>query len=1132
MSAINHLDGIELTMDKRALLKIKDFDSLLEFLVDDLEWPIPEGLGEYELTFVYTPEEIGLSSDQAEKMSASVKQLRPFTEGQPWAIFWLDFETKKMPVTVLRRILRHFVVKRRATNPDAPTWQMEDIMFVAGHGEEGAKGVTFAHFKNLDGKEVMREFSWNSQEQSFDNYINYLDYLKWEEEFENDPEAWKTAWRKAFTGSTREAVRNSKQLSIAMAWIARDIRDRVKEVYEIEHENGALHQLYNTFREGLIHDMSVDQFADMYAQTMTYGLFTARTMDTDGQFQMHEVTDLIPSTNPFLKQLFKECLEVGTDHNQIDLDELGIGRLVDLLDGLNRSDGTDGMTRIMEEFGRKTFGGNEDPVIHFYEEFLKEYDQLQRVDRGVYYTPDAVVDFIVRSVNEQLKTEFGLEMGLADITTWDEMVASGRAEWPKDPKTGKTNQALKDKLKKRAFVQILDPATGTGTFLIRAITEIHAEVKAKHKRDNISTPWVEYWNEYVYKDLFPRLYGFELMMASYSVAHMRIGMHLKSLGYKFKKGQRLNIYLTNTLESPDEMGSGDLFYSSIGSESAAAKLTKQDRLFSVVIGNPPYSNSSTNNGDWIRNQIRDYKKDLKEKKINLDDDYIKFIKLGQYYINKNNSGILAYISNNSFIEGLTHRRMRESILNDFNKCYILDLHGDAKKGEVSITGDRDENVFDIRTGVSIEIFTKSGYEKSELFHKGLVGNRSYKYDFLSKHSFIKVDWKKLSQIEPYYFFVPKNFEGNDSYNEGFSLTELFIEKASGIHTGKDHLVIEIDKNVLKNRVNEVISCDDEDLVREKYDLKDTSGWTLSRFKSTENYDDNYVQLLFRVFDKRWILYENKALKRDRGSIMRHVFKKENISLVSIRRSRSKNLWNFIFVSKLMTTEPTTITSLDNNYIFPLYLYDDNSFSFEGNTRSLNLSKAILEKISNSLGIEFSSDRIVSKAWCEIDLLDYIYAVLNSVVYRTKYNEFLNIDFPRVPYPKYKETFWQLVKLGGELRQIHLLESDVVNDFITEFPVTGSNEVTKSMTAKSPGWVASEYTPDIGDVWINDEQYFFGVPKIAWEFYIGGYKPAQKWLKDRKGRNLTQEDIEHYQKIIVALTETDRIMQEIDKIEIE
>ena len=311
---------------------------------------------------------------------------------------------------------------------------------------------------------------------------------------------------------------------------------------------------------------------------------------------------------------------------------------------------------------------------------------------------------------------------------------------------------------------------------------------------------------------------------------------------------------------------------------------------------------------------------------------------------------------------------------------------------------------------------------------------------------------------------------------------IISQKSSGIHTGKDHLVIDIDKKQLQKRVYEVINEANEDYVREKYDLKDTSGWTLERFKSTTNLSENYTKLLFRVFDERWIIYEGKALKRDRKGIMKHVFNKENLSLVSIRRSRSKETWNFIFLSRLMTTEPTTITSLDNNYIFPLYVYpsDELSGGFLGdNNRVPNLKKEIIDKIQIKLGSTFTNEKEETEgAFAPIDILDYIYAVLHSPTYREKYKEFLKIDFPRVPYPKDQTAFWKLVKLGGEIRQIHLLESDVVNDFITEFPDAGSNEITKSMTVKSPGWIASEENSDIGNVWINDEQFFAGVTKIA------------------------------------------------------
>jgi hypothetical protein len=1108
-------------MDKKELLKIQGFDSLLDFLVDELDWPLDiDNLGERELTFSYSAEEIGLPENLVAKVK-SIKQLRPFTSGQPWAIFWMDFESKKLPITVLRRILRHFVVKKRAADPTKVTWQMEDIMFVSGHGDEETRGVTFAHFKNLDNNEVMREFSWDKRERSFENYISYLDNLKWSDKFETNPEEWSVAWRGAFTGSTREAVRTSKQLAISMAWIARDICDRVKEVYEIECKNDALHKLFESFKEGLIHDMTLDQFADMYAQTMTYGLFSARTMDTDGHFEIQEVADLIPSTNPFLKRLFKECLEVGKDHHQIDLDELGIGRLVELLDGLNKTDGTDVMTRILEEFGRRTGSGNEDPVIHFYEEFLKEYDQIQRVDKGVYYTPDPVVDFIVRSVNEQLKTEFGLEMGLADTTTWGEMIASERVDMPINSKTGqKFRQDSKDWndiYKQLPFVQILDPATGTGTFLIRTITMIHYEVKAKHKRDHNQTPWQEYWNGYVNTKLFPRLYGFELMMASYSVAHMRISMHLKSLGYKFHKGQRLNVYLTNTLESPDEMGSPDLFISSIGAESQEAKQVKKYRLFSVIIGNPPYNVNGTNQGNWIMNLMKSFKMEpggkekLKERNPKVvNNDYIKFIRYGLYQIQKNNAGIIAYINPASYLINPTFRGVRWALLDRLDKIVNISLHGDSE--EVNPNGEIDDNVFDIKQGVTINIFLLTKINSSTLSDTKfteLWGKRIDKYKFLMNNSINDILLNKVKHTSPYYLLIPINNPFEENYNRGFYLGSLFPKKSTGYKTSCDELVISPSRTELESRMTKILK---------------------------HNFDnEKIIKTTYRPFDTSFLYYDDDILDRSRLKFTRNLLGEKMIIFV-MGKSTSKNVMNHYFISKHIT-ELKCGEYTKGSYMIPLFTHSrTGELGFHEIEPNINFKLA--QSIASSINCKyvFEPDKCFDNGSnfiiFPLDIMDYIYSILYSDRFREKYKEFLKMDFPRIPFPKNQDTFWHLVKLGGELRQIHLLEFAMINYFISDYPVTGTNEVTKSMTPKSPGWIGSNEKSKTGDVWINDNQYFSNIPKVTWEFYIGGYQPAQKWLKDRKGRILTDEDIEHYQKIIVALTETDRIMKEIDKIDIE
>jgi predicted helicase len=614
-------------------------------------------------------------------------------------------------------------------------------------------------------------------------------------------------------------------------------------------------------------------------------------------------------------------------------------------------------------------------------------------------------------------------------------------------------------------------------------------------------------------------------MASYAMAHLKLDLLLTETGYKPTTNQRFRVYLTNSLEEHHQ-DTGTLFANWLSTEANEANYIKRDTPVMCVIGNPPYAISSTNKNEWIQKLIADYKKDLNERKINLDDDYIKFIRYGQYCIDKNESGILAYISNNSFIDGITHRQMRKNLLESFDKIYILDLHGNAKKKEVCSDGSADQNVFDIMQGVSINIFVKTGKKKKtelgQVFHSNLQGKREFKYETLNANSIKSLEWKQLEYTQPNLFFVPKIFDEIKQYEKGFKLDKLFINYSSGIHTGKDHLVIDIDKNELEKRILDVKSNPDENYIRNKYDLIDTSGWSLDRFKSTENKIENYVKLKFRVFDDRWIIYENKALKRDRGNLMKHFFKKDNLGLVSIKRSRSQDLWKYIFVSNLMTTEPTTITALDNNFLFPLYLYPENTAQQTIGLKAEripNLNAEIVKQIADKQGFTFTNEKEATKdTFAPIDILDYIYAVLHSPTYREKYKEFLKIDFPRVPYPKDKETFWQLVKLGGEIRQIHLLESPTVDRYITQYPEDGNNIVTKP-----------KYQD--GKVYINDTQYFDNLPQVAWEFCIGGYQPAQKWLKDRKGRKLEFDDILHYQKIIVALTETDRLMNEIDKITI-
>ena len=469
------------------------------------------------------------------------------------------------------------------------------------------------------------------------------------------------------------------------AQLLQDILEKATTSDEKTEANTTLRDQFKAFKDILIHDLTPKRFADVYAQTLAYGMFSARYQDkTIEDFSRQEAAELIPKSNPFLRKLFGYIAGPDIDERIIPT----VNNLADIFRATN-------VAEILKDYGAST--AQNDPIVHFYETFLAEYDPKLRKSRGVWYTPDPVVKFIVRAVDDILKSEFGLKDGIAD----NSKVKIKKKAYTK--KTADRRSHVKEvEIDHEVHkVQVLDPATGTGTFLAETIRHIY---QSKFKM----MPGA--WEGYVDNDLIPRLNGFELLMASYAMAHLKLDLVLKETGYTKQTKDRFKVYLTNSLEEyhPD---TGTLFANWLSSEANEANHIKRDSPVMVVIGNPPYSVSSSNasidsngNRTWIGNLLNDYKKGLNERKINIDDDYIKFIRYGQYFIDKNGEGILAYISSNSFLDGVTHRQIRKNLLESFNSIYIIDLHGNSKKKEVSPDGSVDQNVFDIMTGVSINIF--------------------------------------------------------------------------------------------------------------------------------------------------------------------------------------------------------------------------------------------------------------------------------------------------------------------------------------------------------------------------------------------------------------------------------------------
>ena len=1141
-----------------------------------------------------------------------------------------------------------------------------------------------------------------------------------------------------FALTVTQSIKSPVKLAQMMAAKAKLMADVIDKALNEDKENNSQSDLYNqyeAFKTVLIHDISHAEFADIYAQTIAYGMFAARYHDpTLPTFTRHEAATLIPQSNPFLRQLFRTVAGYN-------LDDTDGKRLLWIVEELVQIFLATDVASIMRNFGKAT--RQQDPVVHFYETFLAEYDPKLRKARGVWYTPEPVVNFIVRAVDDILKTKFNLPKGLADTSKTQITVDVQGAG-----KKGKTEKLTKEIHK----VQILDPATGTGTFLAQTVRHIYNTQFASMQG---------MWPQYVKEHLIPRLNGFELLMTSYAMAHLKLDMLLTETGAYaatppsaplLKKGnqtnadfiplqnegvarsdgvvkttdQRLRIYLTNSLENDD---APDLpLFSYLSNEANEANRIKRDAPVMVVMGNPPYSVSSSNKSAWIQDLLKDYKKDLNERKINLDDDYIKFIRFGQHFIDKNGEGVLAYISNNSFINGITHRQMRKHLLESFDEIYILDLHGDSRKKESSPDGSKDENVFDIMQGVSINLFVKTGQKAKvalgNVFHYELYGKRENKYETLNQTTIASLPWQQLDLKTPYNFFVPKDFVNEHEYEKGLKVSDLFKENNSGVKTDRDSLFIDINARDLDSRINQLLSGQFSSEFKKTFRVEDSGSYKLIGKLKSKKFSSDYIkEILYRPFDYQWIYYDENIISRHGFSVFKNVVNNPNYVLCTSRSIPSNQSFDRVFISKNLVD---IHSASDQTYAFPLYIYPDSADLLAETTRTPNLNMQMVETIASQLGVTFTaektttppaghpfepkgnqnhvpnspslegvarSDRVVVmarsdgvatthnklsdlpynpalkekarelrkagnlsevlfwnavknkqlddldfdrqrvignyivdfychkhslvveidgsshddkqeydvqrdaylrglglnvlhvqdidvkknlsgvmylvkqhtvtstrsatattpsslcdatpsnegelKSFAPIDLLDYIYAVLHSPTYRETYKEFLKIDFPRVPYPSNVSAFWQLVKLGGQLRQTHLLESVSPSPIAPltkgegetiSYPIGGNNIVDK-LRFESPSSQPSSASGrgSLGRVYINATQYFDNVPHIAWGFYIGGYQPAQKWLKDRKGRTLNVEDITHYQKIVNALIQTDLLMLEIDAV---
>ena len=1145
------------TDDRERLAGIRRFDQLIAYLRDELGWPI--GSHDFEeLTFEYSPEELGIDARNAAKIE-EIKRLRPLAPEQPWGVFFVKFEPKRLPVVALRRVLSRVVLKKRASAnmSERQAWAADDLLFVSNYGEGENRRIALAHFAEPQkGRDLptLRVLGWDNLDTPLhlDAVAHDLrNHLTWPDD-EDDFDAWREHWRAAFTLRHGEVISTSKQLSIRLAALARAIRNRIRTALTIETETGPLTKLMKAFQTALVHSLDETGFADMYAQTIAYGLLSARITDptrsTPDNLAVHM------RTNPFLKELMETFLHAGghrgtSGDKAIDFDELGISEVVELLDDAN-------MEAVVRDFGDRN--PQEDPVIHFYEHFLAAYDKEQKVSRGVFYTPRPVVSYIVRSVDELLRREFGLSDGLADTTTWGEM-----AERHGDLKIPEGTPPT------QAFVQILDPATGTGTFLVAVIDLVRKTMVEKWETQGHGETRIQaLWNDYVPKALLPRLHGYELLMAPYAIAHLKIGLKLYETGYHFESDERAQVYLTNALEPPSPLKDAEAasLFAALGHESRAVNEIKRSQRFTVVIGNPPYLGEAGRGGAWIAGLMRGHENQTGRSTLSyfevdgksigernpkwVNDLYVRFTRLSHWLLEEAGRGVHGFITNHGYIDNTTFRGMRYALLASFDQLFVLDLHGNINKKEVTPDGRQDENVFDIEQGVAVGLFVKDSPDAQALSsgivrHRDCSGTRAEKYGWLLGHTSADSEWTNVIPRQERYLFKTLGTAGTEDYEEWPTIAQICPVNSVGIVTARDGLTIQWSTDDVWDVVSVVARNNTED-VRNEYRLgEDVRDWRVAwaqedlRRAGPSRHD--IVPILYRPFDTRYTYYTGQSrgfLCYPRTDVMGHMLAGENVGLVTTRQT--KDAWGAVATSSIIGHK--TCSAYDINSLFPLYLYPG-----VGNTdrllfsrwpkgkggRTPNLDSEFVEQIAAFTELHFVSDGRgdFRKTFGPEDVFAWIYAMFYSPHYRERYQAHLKLDFCRVPLPESVDLFRGLAENGHDLLDLHLFQSPPRDRSLATYTGADNPEVGRV------GW--SEDT-----VWLNAGRTsareghratkpgsigFRRVPEEVWDFHIGGYQICHKWLTDRKGRTLSDPDLGHYQEIVVAIGETIRIMSRIEEV---
>ena len=994
--------------------------------------------------------------------------------------------------------------------------------------------------KNLDKLDDREQDQFKRYTESLDNviYTNYLDFRLYRNQElvketsiaeikngkvqlirENIEEV--SALIQDFAEFNGQPITSPETLAKQMARKAREFANAIITVLtskdDTSFQASTLQAQYKTFKKVLIENLDPVSFAGMYAQTVAYGLFAARLNDpTPNDFSRDEAVRLIPKNNQCLRSLFESI----TGSNL----EPAVEWIVDdLTDMFRRTD----LKQLLKTYGQTT--ETNDPFIHFYETFLREYDPQIKQELGVYYTPKPVVNFIVKSIDYALKNDLNVTDGLANT---DKVTVQIESSIDRTNKSGRYSRKISDRTGKAGFdyhkIQILDPAVGTGTFPAEVIRYISKQFKSQ----------AGLWEQYVKNDLLPRINAFELMMVPYAICHLKLDMLLQETGYDMASDDaRMNVYLTDTLEKPHNE-TQNLWSAFLTQEATYANVVKNDKPIMIVLGNPPYNDVSDNKGKWIMKIMEDYKKEpvsgipLQERNPkHINDDYIKFIRYAQYLIDKNQEGVIAYINPHGYLDAVTMRGVRYSLLTSFDSIYVLNLHGNTNRGETCPDGSVDQNVFDIMQGVCINIFVKKrNHNKNNIatvYYADLYGKRTEKYEFLYANDISTIHWTKFIPQHKNYFMIPPVPEHNntiDQYTKGIQLTDLFNVNSMGFITARDKFAVGFTKEEMSQRFYDAASPDiTDDELKTKYHLKETKNWTINDLRSTvcvKDINEILTKCSYRPFDFRWCCLSFGFMDRPRREIIDNVLHKENLCIIAPRQQSIEG-FNHVWISDLPAEACIVSTaSREVSQVYPLYVYGSKGDLFgKEESKHINFKKTTLKQFCKSAKISMIEDISKKKKDTQFtpeELVYYIYAILSADKYSKDFSAFLKSDHPYIPIPETAESFFTLSNLGKELAQTTMMHT-----------VTPRTELKTTYPIPGPSYI-NKIKYDNGNIYINDTQYFGHVSLKTWNFTAGRHQPAQLWLKYRKGRILTANDIIYYQQMLAAIEKTIKLKDKINE----